>query len=222
MQQHQFFVWHDNYLFRSGVTLSRLISAALAISLALIISTTSYAENIPSTTGVVRVGDTAPGFTLKTIDGKSEVCAGEGCTGKIRVLVFWSFFCFPCQAEMPDIDAYNEEIKGSDVEIIAIGLDGHEFDNFVLPFIAKHDLKLPLTYDIPTEEYYVVAEKYGVVGTPTFFVLDAEGKVRNIQLGRLEVSAIKAMVESARSKAFCSDIIKPGARKLSEVKPSSN
>ncbi len=193
--------------------MKRLFAIIAAASLAVMaVAPIALASDMPPTTGVVRVGDYAPAFKLTTEDGK-EVCVGKECRGNIKVLMFWSFFCFPCQAEMPDIDEFHHEMIDKGVEVIGIGLDGHEYDNLIIPFVAKHNLTFPMVYDTPTEDFFETAEKYGVVGTPTFFIVDGKGKVRFIQLGKMNVKTLSGLVESAKSQAYCSDLITPGTKK---------
>ncbi|TAL18241.1 TlpA family protein disulfide reductase [bacterium] len=186
------------------------LSFALALLLAAFyLSPAAMAESLPETTGAVRVGDLAPPFTLETIDGKRDVCVGtKDCPNNVKVLVFWSFFCFPCQDEMPDLENFYRENIDNGVEVIAVGLDGHEYDNFVLPFVKRLGLTMPLTYDTPNQNFFEVSEKYGVVGTPTFFVVDPQNKIRFIQLGRIDPMVLGKIVEAARTQSFCADIVK--------------
>ncbi|TLN21322.1 TlpA family protein disulfide reductase [bacterium] len=182
--------------------------APLAAALALL-ATAAFASDIPPTSSRVRVGDQAPAFSLELLNGEGEICVGEtkGCNDRIKILVFWSFFCFPCQDEMPSLQKFHEENKDT-VDVIGIGLDGHEYDNFVMPFIKKHKLTLPLTYDRSTVDFFEVAEKYGVVGTPTFFVIDLQNRIRFMQLGRIEPDIMAKIVESAKTQSFCADIVR--------------
>lgn len=176
-------------------------------------------ETIPITEGTVRVGDIAPDFKLTTLDGK-PVRLQEICAGKITLVVFWSYFCFPCQAEMPELEAFYSENEGN-VAIVAVALDGPQYDNFILPFIAEHKLTMPIAYDRETDKFYETAEKYGVIGTPTFFILDDSARVRFIHLGRLEKSLLKGMVDAAKSKSYCSEIIKPQVGAAPPPQPSA-
>jgi peroxiredoxin len=166
----------------------------------------------PTTNGVVRVGDMAPHFTLTTLDGK-QVGLADSVGKKPTVLVFWSYFCFPCQAEMPILQEYYSEMGTDKISIIAVSLDGHCYDNFVLPFVAENKLTFPIAYDRETKEFFEIAEKFGVVGTPTFFIIDDQGRIRFIQLGRLEKEILRGVVDGVKSKSFCAEIVKPEIKK---------
>ncbi len=166
------------------------------------------AAGAPSpTNGTVRVGDMAPDFSLRAMDG-STLCLTD-CLGQKPILViFWSYFCFPCQREMPVIQELYEEL-GDDLGVISICLDGPEYDNKVLPFLKSKGITFPTAYDRQTEEFFEVAERYGVVGPPTSFLLDASGRVRFIHLGRLEREVLTGVVRSVRDPSYCAEILKP-------------
>lgn len=164
----------------------------------------------PVTEGTVRVGDIAPDFDLTTLDGKRMHLADM--TGKqATIIVFWSFFCFPCQAEMPELQDFMNT-QNSAVSLLTIALDGPQYNNYVLPYIAEKKIKYPVAYDRETERFFETAEKYGVVGTPTFFVLDDQLRIRFIQLGRVDKAVLASVVEGVKSKTFCADIVKPAKK----------
>jgi peroxiredoxin len=163
----------------------------------------------PTNDGSIRVGDKAPTFNLPDLDGK-PLCLTDCLGDKPTILVFWSYFCFPCQSEMPILQKFYEETGKENLSLVAISLDSTDFSKFIDPFVTKHKLTFPILYDKETELFYDTAEKYGVVGTPTTFLLDGDGVIRFIHLGRLNESVLKGIVESAKSKSYCADIIKPG------------
>jgi peroxiredoxin len=179
----------------------------------------------PTNDGSVRVGDKAPAFNLPGLDGK-PLCLIDCLGDKPTIIVFWSYFCFPCQREMPILQKFYEETGKENLSLVAISLDSTDFSKFIDPFVAKHKLTFPILYDKETELFYDTAEKYGVVGTPTTFLVDGDGVIRFIHLGRLNEDVLKGIVESAKSKSYCADIIKPGVKsktsaKTEEGKPSN-
>ena len=165
----------------------------------------------PPTTGSVRVGDFAPEFTLKTFAGGSLKLADH--LGKRPVLlVFWSFFCFPCQKEMPEIEEFARQLGPDSLTVIGICLDGPAYEERLLPFVRDKGITYPMVYDKETEEYFETAERYGVVGTPTLFLIDPQRRIRLIHLGRLDRDMLAGAVKAAREQSFCSEITKPPTR----------
>ncbi len=166
------------------------------------------AAPLPVTAGTVRVGDQAPGFILKTVTGGS-LCLSEVLGTRPVLLVFWSYFCFPCQRELPELDAVYREVGDDALRIIAVSLDGPQYDNKILPYLTEKGITFPNAYDTETEEFFEVAERYGVVGTPTSFLIDVQGRVRFIHLGRLDPAVLRALLAGIRDPSFCPEIIKP-------------
>ena len=160
------------------------------------------------TDGTVRVGDMAPGFRLVAMDGTPFDLSERLGRGRPVLLVFWSYFCFPCQREMPLVAEMAREL-GDRVDVLGICLDGPRYDDRVLPFLRKNRITFPNAYDRRNRTFFEVAERYGVLGTPTFFLLDEHGRVRFIHLGRLPTSALRQVVEAAGDAAFCPDITPP-------------
>ncbi len=166
----------------------------------------------PPTNGTVRVGDMAPDFELESLSGE-RLSLSERLDGKPVLIVFWSYFCFPCQKEVPDVEQVYRELGPDQLTVVGVSLDGPQYDQKVLPFLKSHDITFPVAYDRETEEFFETAEKYGVVGTPTSFVLDLQGRVRFIQLGRLDPDVLKGVIQSARDPSYCAEITKVPSKK---------
>lgn len=161
------------------------------------------------TDGTVRVGQIAPDFSLKTLSGETADLSDGLAQDKPVLLVFWSYFCFPCQREIPQIEEIYQEIGSDRLAIIGLNLDGHKYSGKVVPFVEENGITFPNVYDKETDEFFEVAQRYGVIGTPTSFLLDPQGRVRFIHLGRLDPQVLKGVIESARDQSFCAEITKP-------------
>lgn len=70
-----------------------------------------YAGEIGSIQEGPKVGDPAPEFTLKTLDGKETVRLSEQVGKKPLVLVFGNFTCGPFRGLFPDVDAVYQRHK---------------------------------------------------------------------------------------------------------------
>jgi peroxiredoxin len=163
----------------------------------------------PAARGPVRVGDLVPDFILNDMSGKPVCLSTLRKDAKVTLILFWSYFCFPCQGEMPLIESLHRQEKESGLAVVAISLDRLQDENFVRPFLEKNDITFPVLYDRETVESYETAERFGVVGTPTIFILDDSGRVRFTHLGRLEPDLLKGILSSVKSKSYCADIVKP-------------
>lgn len=158
--------------------------------------------------GTVRVGDIAPDFTLESFDGKG-LRLGDYLGERPVLLIFWSYFCFPCQTELPQIAELQRQLGTDRLTVLGISLDGPQFSEKVRPFLAAQRITFPNLYDRESPDFFEVAERYGVVGTPTSFLLDSHGRVRFVHLGRLEPAVLAGVIEGAREHTFCAEITKP-------------
>lgn len=129
-------------------------------------------------TGVVKNGDTAPGFRLETIDGKTVSL--DAFRGKIVLVHFWASWCPPCVDEMPSLEELYRGFSKKGLVVLAVNEDDNAVD--VRRFIQKYTLTLPVLVD----KNQTVAHLYGTYKLPETYVLDAEGIVRMKAIGPRE------------------------------------
>lgn len=122
------------------------------------------------------IGKQAPDFTLKDLDGNETKLAD--LKGKVVLMDFWATWCGPCIQAMPHIQALYEIYKERDVVILGINSWERGNDN-VKSFLEEHKI----TYRILLDSQDEVISKYGVLGIPTFFILDKEGVIRHSYTG---------------------------------------
>ncbi len=110
-------------------------------------------------------GQKAADFIAYDIDGKKIDL--KSLKGKVVVLNFWFTSCPPCVAEMPELNKLVDKYK--DVTFIGITFDKKEK---VKKFLKSHDFKYQLVSDNEG-----VINDYKVIGFPTHFLIDKDGKI---------------------------------------------
>ena len=137
----------------------------------------------------VTVGDVAPGFALPVLGSESTRSLSES-HGKVRYIDFWASWCPPCRVSVPAIVALQEELGGDRFDVIAINVDERTDD--ALRFLERH----PTNYDSLSDPRGETAEAYSLLGMPTSFVLDPEGRVTLVHVGfkRGDMKAIRAHI----------------------------
>jgi thiol-disulfide isomerase/thioredoxin len=130
-----------------------------------------------TTSSELNIGDFAPEFTLKSLDGK--LIDLKSYRGKYVLLDFWGSWCSPCRWENPHLVALYNKYKKNGFEIIGIGLD------------KKRDKLLKAINDDKIEWFNVhepneldsdIAFKYGVWYVPHNFLIDPNGKIVGVGL----------------------------------------
>ncbi len=124
-----------------------------------------------------KIGKPAPDFHVVGLDGK--VVQLSDFRGHPVWLSFWATWCPPCRAESPDIQAAYEQYSDSGLVVLAIDIG--EDRATVGQYVARAGLTFGIALD-PTEE---VAATYRIAGAPTHYFIDANGILRDSQIGNL-------------------------------------
>ena len=143
--------------------------------------------------GFFKVGDSAPNFTLQTIDGQTISLAQY--KGKVVVLGLFHI-CEPCLIQGTELQKVHEAFKGRNVQVLGVNSAGNSKDK-VKEFLNEFPVKVSYPYMIdPKKE---TDKLYGGGRfIPNVYVIDQEGIIRWQRVGTMEIGAaevIKAEVE---------------------------
>ncbi len=95
--------------------------------------------------------------------------------GKVVLLDFWATWCKPCVASMPAIKQFRAELQSQGKPFEVISVDAGDTPEKVIEF-QKNSVDMPWVQwhqETFTREYFNI----GIKGLPTYFVLDAEGRI---------------------------------------------
>lgn len=127
------------------------------------------------------VGQPAPDFTLKMVDGTSVSLAD--LKGQVVMLNFWATWCVPCRAELPTLDAYYAVQKKYGLRVFAITTEGS------VPLSKLKALFAAMA--IPSANR--IKGPYGpLTGVPTNFIIDRAGVVRYAKSGAFDLDRLNA------------------------------
>jgi len=125
--------------------------------------------------GKAEVGEAAPGFTLPSLDGGSEIRLDD-YRGRPLVLTFWASWCTPCRREFPLLqDAYERE--AGDLEVLGV-----TFRDLAGDAQAFRE-EVGATFPAAEDERGEVASEYGVRAIPQTFFVDSDGVIRDRVFG---------------------------------------
>jgi thiol-disulfide isomerase/thioredoxin len=119
----------------------------------------------------------APDFTVTTLDGKRITKAS--LQGKPALLMFWASWCGTCQHELPNVKALYEQHKAKGLQAVAIGFQDDEAN--IRGYVKAHQntFIFPAAYDTGNQ----VSTLFRARGTPTFVLLDAQGRIALVHTG---------------------------------------
>jgi peroxiredoxin len=110
-------------------------------------------------------------FTLPEAGG-AQVSLSRFIGKKPVLLIFWATWCPHCNESVPAINTMHSEPPTRDTLAI-LALDYMESRQKVGAFISSKKVAFPVLLDSSGS----VARKYGVVGIPTYILIDRDGKV---------------------------------------------
>ncbi len=156
--------------------MSKNIAYGLGILLVALLLYLGLVTNSSKTTPTgLGPGKAAPDFKLRTLDGK-EVSLSD-YRGKVVLINFWATWCPPCREEMPLFKRVYERYKNKGFEILAVSTDT-SIDP-VKKFVKEYKLDFPVLLDTDN-----ISSLYGIQGLPTSFLIDREGKIVKVRLGK--------------------------------------
>ena len=124
----------------------------------------------PAPAGGIKLGQAAPGFEVKTLDGKT--LSAHALRGKVVILSFWATWCGPCRQEMPALEAYYKAHAAQGLEIVAISMDDPNKDAMVRQVMSSYSFPAVLQRQAKVMDYG------HVLALPMAFVIGRDGTLR--------------------------------------------
>ncbi len=120
----------------------------------------------------------APDFRLEDLDGRIHRLSDY--RGRVVIVNFWATWCPPCRAEMPSMQRAWEQLEKEG--ILLLGIDVGEDEDRVFQFTADYPVEFPLLLDRDSK----VIDQWPVLGLPTTFVVDPDGRIAYRAIGGRE------------------------------------
>ena len=150
---------------------------------------------IPTVKGIetLKAGAKAPDFKVQDLAGKEFQLSS--CCGKSPVLLFfWSFFCGPCREEMPMVNQMTRDFREKGLQVVGVNLDGREMKRAIDKFVSNEKIDFRIVFDELLADAFLVADPYGVTGTPAIFLIDKNGVIAFSAVGAVAGDTLKAEI----------------------------
>jgi thiol-disulfide isomerase/thioredoxin len=132
---------------------------------------------------------TAPDFELKDVEGK--VFHLSDAKGTVRLVDFWATWCAPCREEIPMFKDLHATYGAKGFTLVGIAMDDEGLAK-VKPYVDE--LKIPYLTLIGNED---VAKAFGgVVGFPSKFLVDRDGRIVDTWVGAVPRAVLEKKILS--------------------------
>lgn len=156
-----------------------------------------------STAMKVKIGQDAPDFTLKSLEGK-EFTLSDYFGKKVVMLEFWATWCNICKEEIPHLVKTYDRFRNKGFELLGITLQSG-MDAELIEMAKKFKINYPVLID---ENLNVAKKVYGLAGPiPLNVVIGCGGKVRYSHVGGYPPGEdeIPFVVEDLLREAACKE-----------------
>ncbi|MCX7154147.1 MAG: TlpA disulfide reductase family protein [Proteobacteria bacterium] len=136
----------------------------------------------------IETGKRAPALDIKLLNGK--ILTATQLQGKVVVQMYWATWCPYCRADLAEMQRIYQQQQARGLEVVALSID--ESDKTAREFWKGKNYSFPSAMRSDA-----IFEHYGRIGTtPTYFIIDREGVVRQRINGSPEPGTIAQLVAS--------------------------
>lgn len=135
--------------------------------------------------GPVRVGASAPQFSLITFDG--ETYNTQDYAGQVIVVNFWASWCKPCEAEAVELEQAYQMYR--DQGVIFLGVDYTDTEPEARDYLERFAITYPNGPDLRT----AISQAYGIKGVPETYIIGPDGNIAAIMIG--PYASLEAIIE---------------------------
>ena len=149
-------------------------------------------------------GNTAPGFSLNSLDDKEYSLNSLMERGPV-VAAFFKISCPVCQFTFPFLERLHKRYGGDGVTFLGISQDDARS---TANFAKEYGITFPIVLD--DEKGYLVSNAYGLTSVPTIFLIETDGTVKVSCMGfdKKDLETIAASL-AERKKISLAPLFRP-------------
>ncbi len=132
-------------------------------------------------------GEPAPDFALQDLSGRQV--ALKGLRGQVVALNFWASWCAPCRYEMPDLAEVWRRNHDRCFEILGVAEQSGGDDE-----VRAASQLFGIPYPVLNDRSGAVADLFKVPGFPRTYLIDTEGRIREVFDGALSREELERVI----------------------------
>jgi thiol-disulfide isomerase/thioredoxin len=142
--------------------------------------------NAPGNSGKSAQPQTAPDFTLKSIDGQPVTLSSF--RGKVVLLDFWATWCTPCRSEIPRFIEWQQKYRDKGLVVLGVSMDDSTKD------AANYAREMKMTYPVVMATSDVADSYGGVLGLPVNLLISRDGRIISKDVGATDLNALEKQI----------------------------
>ncbi len=146
----------------------------------------------PATSANPAQAQTAPDFTLTSLDGKPVKLSDY--RGKLVLLDFWATWCTPCRAEIPRFIDWQQKYGAQGLVVLGVSMDDSSKD------AADYAREMKITYPVVMGTPQVADSYGGVLGLPVNLLISRDGRIVNKYVGATDLAAMERQITEQLTK----------------------
>lgn len=131
-------------------------------------------------------------FAFSYPDKNGETVTMADLKGKVVLVDVWATWCGPCKTEIPHLKKLEEEMKGTDVQIVSVSVDEAKDKDKWQQMIKDMGLG---GIQLFATGWGDIASYYKITGIPRFMVFDRKGKIVTVNSPRPSNPELKILLE---------------------------
>lgn len=136
-----------------------------------------------------------PDVALKDFDGRERNVNEFIGRGKWVALTVWAHDCHVCAAEIHEMAEFHRAHKDRDAVVLGVSIDGYAKRKAAKAFVERHKLTFTNLIAEPRQEVIVRFGAGELVGTPTTYLYDRNGRLAAMAVGPVTRQDLEAYIE---------------------------